>query len=185
MDLKTYFYESADVKKKFIDENFELLLVVWNIIVNAFKKGNKILVCWNWWSAADSQHLVAELIWRYKKERRSLPAVTLSADTSILTAIWNDYGFDLVFSKQIDGLGNKWDILIWFSTSGNSSNIIKAVDSAKNKWMITIWMLGKWWWKLKDIIDYPIVVPSDNTPRIQECHMTIYHTICEIIDENF
>jgi D-sedoheptulose 7-phosphate isomerase len=82
----------------------------------------------------------------------------------------------------LEWIGNNWDILMWISTSWNSNNIIKAVEIAKQKWIIAIWLLGKWWWILKDIMDYSLIVPSDNTPRIQECHMTIYHTICEIID---
>jgi len=185
MDLKQYFYESAEVKKKFIDENEKLFLDISDLIVNKIKEWKKILVAWNWWSAADSQHFVAELMWRYKKERRSLPAVALSTDTSIITAVWNDYSYDDIFSKQVQWLGNEWDVFIWISTSGNSWNIIKAVDMAKTKKMISIWLLWKWGWKLKEMFDYSLIVPSDNTPRIQECHETIYHTICEVIDENF
>jgi len=99
-----------------------------------------------------------------------------------LTAIWNDYGFDQVFSRQLEWLGKKWDVLIWISTSWNSENIVKAVEMAKTQWIKTVWLLWKSGGKLKDMMDYALIVPSNNTPRIQECHMTIYHTICETID---
>lgn len=180
-----YFYESAEVQKKFIDENTDLLQRICELIVHALKNGNKILVCWNGGSAADSQHFVAELIARYKTERKSLPAIALTTDTSILTAIGNDYDFDRIFSRQVEWLWQKWDILIWFSTSGNSKNIVRAIEIAKSNGMISIGLLGKGGWCIKDIVDYAIIVPSDNTPRIQECHMTIYHSICEYIDASY
>lgn len=181
-DLKKYFEESAQTGIDFIDKNEEALKNIIKIIDGAIKSWNKILICWNWWSAADAQHIAAEFTGRYKLERRSLPAIALTTDTSAITAIWNDYSFDEIFSKQLEWLWHKWDILLWISTSWNSDNVIKAVALAQKKWITTIGLLWKWWWKLKDIMDYTLVVPSDNTPRIQECHMTIYHTICEIID---
>ncbi len=185
IEISNFFLESADVKKKFINENKTQLQEIIQVILNCLKKWNKILICWNWWSAADAQHFAAELIWRYKTERISLPAIALTTDTSIITAIGNDYGYDAIFTKQVSWLWNEWDILIWFSTSWNSNNIIQAIKVAKDKWITTIWLLGKTWWKIKDITDHQLIVPSDNTARIQECHMTIYHTICEFIDEEF
>lgn len=181
-DLKQYFEESAQVKMEFIKENEDKLQEIIKIIDNCIKSWNKILICWNWWSAADAQHIAAEFTWRYKLQRKSLAAIALTTDTSAITAIWNDYSFDEIFSRQLEWLWNSWDILLWISTSWNSNNIIKAIEVAKAKGIITIWLLGKWWGKIKDIVDYSLIVPSDNTPRIQECHMTIYHSICEVID---
>lgn len=182
MNTKKYFIESSDVKKDFIKNNEKKLNNIIEIIIKCLKSWNKILIAWNWWSAADSQHFAAELIGRYKKERKSLPAIALTTDTSILTAIWNDYWYLEVFSKQIEWLWQKWDIFIWISTSWNSDNIIKTIDVAKNKWMITIWFTWRSWWDMNKLLDYNLIVPSDNTPRIQECHQTIYHTICEEIE---
>jgi len=179
MNIKQYFQESAQVKADFIEQNQTELGEIINLVVKTLKSWNKLLIAWNGWSAADAQHWAAELIWRYKLERQSLPAIALTTDTSILTAIWNDYWFDEVFSKQVEWLWNKWDIFIWISTSWNSTNIIKAINKAKEKWLIIVWLTWKQWWKMKDLCDYNLIVPSNNTPRIQECHMTIYHTICE------
>jgi D-sedoheptulose 7-phosphate isomerase len=152
------------------------------VINEAIKNWNKVLICWNGWSAADSQHFAAEFLWQYKMKRKALAAIALSTDTSILTAIWNDYWFDIVFSRQVEWLWKEWDILVWISTSWNSINVIKAVESAKAMWIKTVWLLWKWGGKLKDLMDYTLIVPSDNTPRIQECHETIYHTICEEVE---
>ena len=182
MDLKKYFQESADVKVNFIKNNADKLEGIINLINEAIKNWNKVLICGNGWSAADSQHFAAEFLWQYKMQRNALPAIALSTDTSILTAIWNDYGFDIVFSRQVEWLWKPWDILVWISTSWNSMNVIKAVESAKAMWIKTIGLVGKWGWKLKDLMDYTLIVPSDNTPRIQECHETIYHTICEEVE---
>lgn len=183
MDTKTYFYESADVKRKFIDENETKLNLVIKEISWCLSNWSKILIAWNWWSAADSQHRAAEIVGRYKMERRSLPAIALTTDTSNITSIWNDYWFDAIFSRQIEWLGNEWDVFVWISTSWNSENIIKAIDICNMKWIKTIALLGKWWWKIKDMVDVSLIVESDNTPRIQECHQTIYHTICEELEK--
>jgi D-sedoheptulose 7-phosphate isomerase len=116
-------------------------------------------------------------------ERFSLPAIALTTDTSALTAIWNDYNFDKVFARQVEWLGNSWDIFIWFSTSGNSKNIAEAMKVAKEKWVICVWLLWKDGWIIKDFCDYSLIVPSNNTPRIQETHLVIYHTICEEVEK--
>jgi D-sedoheptulose 7-phosphate isomerase len=113
-----------------------------------------------------------------------LPAIALTTDTSIITAIWNDYWYDKIFTKQVEWLWNKGDIFIWISTSGDSENILKAIDIANNKWLITIWLTWKDGWKMNKILDYNLIVPSYNTPRVQECHMIIYHTICEEMENN-
>lgn len=182
MNLKKYFYESADVKKFFIDNNADALWSVIQACVDCFKCWFKILIAGNGWSAADAQHRAAELMGKYKMERMPFSAIALTTDTSNLTAVANDYGFDDVFSRQVQWLGTSGDIFIGLSTSGNSANIIKAIDVCKKKWIKTVALLGKWGGKIKDMADISLVVPSDNTPRIQECHQTIYHTICEEVE---
>lgn len=181
-NLRKHFEESAEVKMNFIEENEELFQKVVDVVYQVIASWHTVFLCGNGWSAADAQHIAAELTWRYKTERNSLPGIALTVDTSALTAIWNDYGFEYVFSRQLEWLWKEWDILIWISTSWNSWNVIEAVNTAKKKWIKTIGLLWKSGWKLKDMIDYALVVPSDNTPRIQECHMTIYHALCEQID---
>ena len=184
MDLNNYFYESAHIKKAFIDNNQSLLEDVVQMCIDCFNNWSKILIAGNWWSAADAQHRAAEFMGRYKLERNPLPAIALTTDTSNLTAVANDYSFDDVFSRQIEWLGKIGDIFIGISTSGNSTNVIKAIEVCKKKWILTIALLGKWGWEIKDLVDVSLVVPSDNTPRIQECHQTIYHTICEEVEKN-
>lgn len=181
--LEKYFEESINVKKNFIEKNIDNLEKIIELIKDCFLNWNKLLIAWNGGSAADSQHFAAELIWRYKMERKSLPAIALTVDTSIITSLWNDYNFDMIFSKQVDWLWKEWDIFIWISTSWNSKNIIEAMKIAKEKWLICIWLLWKDWWLIKNLCDYSLVVESNNTPRIQETHLVIYHTICEEIEK--
>lgn len=153
-------------------------------IEEALMKGNKIMLMGNGGSAADCQHIAAEFVGRFKLERRSYPALALTTDTSILTAVANDYSFDAVFSRQVEGLGKKGDILFGISTSGNSSNIISAVKLAKKRSILTVGLLGKDGGALKDLVDLPIVVSVQNTARIQECHMLIAHVLCDIVEKN-
>lgn len=183
MDLKKYFYESADVKRDFIDHNQDVLIHIINVLIDCFKQWNKVLIAWNWWSAADAQHRAAEFMGRYKLERDPLPAIALTTDTSNLTAVGNDYSFDVIFSRQVEWLGNKGDVFIGISTSWNSANIITCIEVCKSKWITSVVLLGKWGGKIKDMADISLIVPSDNTPRIQECHQTIYHTICEEVEQ--
>jgi len=152
-------------------------------ITECLERGNKILICGNGGSAADSQHFAAELVGRFKLERKGLPAIALTTDTSILTAIGNDYGFDQIFERQVEALGKEGDILVGISTSGNSENVIRAVKKAKEIGIYTIGLLGKSGGKLKDLVDLSLVVPSNNTPRIQECHVLIYHIVCEEVEK--
>ena len=156
-----------------------------NLCLNALKNNKKILIAGNGGSAADSQHFAAELTGRFKKERVSLPAIALTTDTSALTAIGNDYGYKYVFSRQLEGLGNEGDIFIGISTSGNSKNIIEAIKKAKEKNLKVITLLGKDGGKMKKLGDINIIIPSNETPRIQEMHIMILHMICQIIDEGF
>ncbi len=181
--MKEYFQESANTILEFIEKNEEKLKKVIEIIVDVIKNQNKVLICGNGGSAADSQHFAAELVGRFKLEREGYATVALTTNTSILTAIGNDYGFDKIFERQVEALGRKGDLLIGISTSGNSRNIIRAVNKAKEKGIFTIGILGKEGGKLKEQVDLALIVPSNNTARIQECHLTIYHVICEEIEK--
>lgn len=156
-----------------------------NIINNSLEKNGKVLIAGNGGSAADAQHFAAELVGRFMKERKALSAVALTTDSSVLTCMGNDYGFDDIFSRQVEALGNKEDIFFGISTSGNSKNIIKAVESAKDRGLITIGLLGKNGGKLKDICDYSIIMPYKETARIQEHHIMTIHLICEFVENYF
>jgi D-sedoheptulose 7-phosphate isomerase len=149
---------------------------------DALGKGNKILLAGNGGSAADAQHIAGELINRFGAERRGLPALSLTTDTSVLTSISNDYGFNRVIARQIEALGNKGDILIVLSTSGSSENIINGISEAKKKGLVIIGLSGKSGGKMKDLCDLLISVPSDETPRIQEAHIMAGHIICSLIE---
>ena len=151
----------------------------------ALKSGNKVLFCGNGGSAADAQHLAAELIGRFQKERRSLASVALTTDTSILTAVANDYGYEEVFARQVEGLGRSGDVLIGISTSGNSANVVKAALKARDTGMHTIAFTGEGGGKLKDICDITFAVPSKVTARIQEMHIMVGHIICELVEEEY
>lgn len=154
------------------------------LFLEVIKNKGKILTCGNGGSAADAQHFAAEWICRYKDDRRPLPAVALTVDTSALTAIGNDYGFDYVFSRQVEALGNPGDVLVVLTTSGRSKNILNAIESAKKKNLKTILLTGKKGESLKNSVDVAIVVPAEETARIQEVHAIVYHTWCEYIDSN-
>ena len=181
--MREYFKESCKVKLDFLEKNYENLEKMVEKITECLERGNKILICGNGGSAADSQHFAAELVGRFKLERKGLPAIALTTDTSILTAIGNDYGFDQIFERQVEALGKEGDILVGISTSGNSENVIRAVKKAKEIGIHTIGLLGKSGGKLKDLVDLSLVVPSNNTPRIQECHVLIYHIVCEEVEK--
>lgn len=153
------------------------------LMSDVLKGGHKLMIAGNGGSAADSQHFAAEIVGRYLKERNPLPAIALTTDTSILTAVGNDYGFDAIFSRQVAGLGKPGDVFIGISTSGQSGNVIAAMNAAKQLGITTVTLLGKSGGKMADLGDFNLIVPSRETPRIQEAHHWIYHTWCEIIDE--
>ena len=145
--------------------------------------GNKLLVMGNGGSAADSQHFVAEIVGRFKMERRALPAVALSTDTSILTAVGNDYGFESIFSRQVEALAAPGDIVVGLSTSGNSPNVLEALKEARQRGCRTIGLLGKDGGNIRTACDLALVVPSTDTPRIQEGHITIIHIVCDLVEK--
>ncbi|MEO2069052.1 MAG: D-sedoheptulose 7-phosphate isomerase [Desulfurobacteriaceae bacterium] len=177
------FLESADTKRAFIEENREKIYKVFLEIAKRIKEGNKILLCGNGGSAADCQHIAAELVGRFGMERKALPAVALTTDTSILTAVGNDYSFDTIFERQVEALGTKGDVLIGISTSGNSKNVINAVKKAKELGLLTVGFSGKDGGELLKIADHCFVVKSFSTPRIQEVHITLGHVLCDFIEK--
>jgi len=183
-NLKKCLNEHIKTAKK-MQDLLPLVKEAGEICVNALKNGNKIMLCGNGGSAADAQHIAAELSGRYKKERAALAGIALTTDTSALTAIGNDYGFEYLFSRQVEALGKKGDVLIAISTSGNSTNVIKAIESAKNTGIYVITLTGKGGGKMKEMGDVNIIIPSNDTPRIQEMHITLGHMICALIDEGF
>lgn len=153
------------------------------LMIEALKADRKILFFGNGGSAADAQHLAAELIGRYRKERASLAAIALTCDTSILTAVGNDYGFEMVFARQIEGLAEEGDVAFGISTSGNSKNVIEGIHQAKEKGCKTIGLLGCDGGRIGESVDLSIIVPCKATPRIQECHITIGHILCSLIEQ--
>ena len=155
------------------------------VVIDALKRGNKILLCGNGGSASDAQHISAELTGRYKTERKALAGIALTTDTSALTAIGNDYGYDRVFDRQVEALAREGDVLIGISTSGNSANVISALKLAKDMKCETIGFSGRDGGGMNEVCDINLVVPSDNTPRIQEMHILFGHTICHLVDEAF
>lgn len=160
-----------------------LIAEVTGALVETFRSGGKLIVMGNGGSAADSQHFAAEIVGRFKMERKALPAVALSTDSSILTAIGNDYGFDSVFSRQVEALASAGDMVVGISTSGNSPNVLKALQLAREHGCRTVGLLGKDGGSIKDVCDLSLIVPTSDTPRIQEAHITIIHIICDLVEK--
>jgi len=178
---------SIDVKLKLLEsiplqENIERSV---EVITTSFRNGHKVLFCGNGGSAADAQHLAAEFSGRFYTDRDALPAEALHVNTSYLTAVANDYSYDVVYSRLIKGIGLEGDVLVGLSTSGNSANIVRAFETAKEKKMITIGLTGSTGGKMKDLCDILLNVPSTDTPRIQESHILIGHIICQLVEENY
>jgi D-sedoheptulose 7-phosphate isomerase len=165
------------------DAYHDLVAHVATQIVKSLRAGGKVIFFGNGGSAANAQHLAAEFTGRYLKDRRALPALALHANTSSLTAISNDYGFEFVFARQIEGLGNEGDVALGISTSGNSPNVLRALEAAKSKNIYTVALTGLTGGKMKQLADHTICIPTDETPRIQECHILTGHLICEIVEE--
>ena len=179
--------ESIAVKSKILkDDNLiNILKETVSVIVSAFKNGNKVLFCGNGGSAADAQHLAAEFSGRFYTDRDALPAEALHCNTSYITAVANDYSYDVIYSRIIKGIGKKGDVLVGLSTSGNSKNIINAFEVAKEKGIITVALTGETGGKMKPIADYLLNVPSTDTPRIQESHILLGHIICQLVEEEY
>ncbi|MFH1258036.1 MAG: D-sedoheptulose 7-phosphate isomerase [Candidatus Micrarchaeota archaeon] len=177
--------EGAETRRKAADECAPDIEKAAKMLIDCLKRGNKLLICGNGGSAADSQHIAAELVWRFKKERQPLPAIALTTDTSAITAIANDASFDLIFSRQIEALASKGDVLFALSTSGNSKNVLEAANSAKKMGVKVVAFTGRDGGKLKALSDICICVPADGTDRIQEVHIAAAHIICGLVEEEF
>lgn len=184
--IKQIIAASISIKEQILNDEILLAKIqeTVSIITNAFKAGNKVLFCGNGGSAADAQHLAAEFSGRFYKNRKALPSEALHCNSSYLTAVANDYSYDVIYSRLIEGIGAKGDILIGLSTSGNSTNIINAFAAAKEIGMPTIALTGISGGKMKDAVDTLLNVPSGDTPRIQESHIMIGHIICELVEDN-
>ena len=178
------FEESIQVKEKFVDEkNVDKILEVAKVIANAFNDGKKVILFGNGGSSTDASHRTAEFLNRFKKDRPGLPAISLNTDMAVITSIANDYDFSDIFAKQLKALSAEGDIVIAISTSGNSPNILKALDVARKKRLTTIAFTGLKGDKFASKATYSFIVPSDNTPRIQETHITLGHVICQMVEE--
>lgn len=183
--IKNTFKESITLKETFINTNSEKIAYLVELILDTLKKGGKILLFGNGGSAADAQHIAAEFVNRFKRDRDPLPALALTVDTSVLTSIANDYDFSLVFLKQIKALGKPGDVAWGISTSGKSVNVNLALEEAKKMGLKTVALSGGTGGKMAEIADLALIVNSKNTPRIQEVHITIGHVVCELVEEMF
>jgi D-sedoheptulose 7-phosphate isomerase len=177
------FEESAQVKVAFVRDNVDKIVEVVQLIAQAFREGKKVLLFGNGGSATDASHIAAEFVNRFLMERPPLPAIALNTDVAVLTSISNDYDYTQVFSKQLSALGHEGDVVIAISTSGNSLNVIKALDVAKKNHMKTVVLTGGTGGKLANAADFTFIVKTKHTPRIQETHITLGHTICQMVDE--
>ena len=183
--VKKHFFDSIETKKKAAETMSEDIVRAINLMHQALASEKKILACGNGGSAADAQHFAAELVGRFERERRELPAIALSTDSSILTAIANDYSYEVIFSKQVRALGQEGDVLLGISTSGNSANVIAAIEAAHLKGMSVIAFTGKDGGKIKNILknsDVHLCVPAERTARIQETHLLLLHCLCDGVD---
>ncbi len=185
--IKDIIQNSIDVKQKVLQSEELIFAIekVVNVVATAFKNGNHVYFCGNGGSAADAQHLAAEFSGRFYIDRKALPAEALHCNTSYLTAVANDYSYDMIYSRMIDGIGKEGDILIGLSTSGNSKNIVNAFEKAKEKAMTTIGFTGSTGGAMRSCSDHLINVPSNDTPRIQESHILIGHIICQLVEEKY
>jgi D-sedoheptulose 7-phosphate isomerase len=180
--IEQFVSESLRVKAQFFEENKDIIAFTAETLAHALRNGRKILFFGNGGSAADAQHLTAELVGRFGPDRAPLAAIALSTDTSILTALANDYGYESVFARQIEALGQAGDAAIAISTSGNSANILAGIDAARSRGLFTVGFTGETGGKMKDRVEVLFRVPSRQTPRIQETHILLGHVLCDLID---
>jgi D-sedoheptulose 7-phosphate isomerase len=181
--IKDILLESIQVKEELLRSNIGQILEISELVIESLKKGGKLIVFGNGGSASDSQHIAAELVGRFKKDRSGLPAIALTTNTSILTSLANDYGYDIVFARQIEALGQKNDLAIGISTSGKAKNVAAAIKQAKKMGIKTVALTGGDGGDLAKLADLSLLVPSSVTARIQEAHITIGHIICELVEQ--
>ena len=180
--IRAAIQESVEVKTRLLAETNPTLAPIAAAMAEAFRNGGKVVLFGNGGSAADAQHVAAELVNRFLMERKPLPAVALTTDTSILTAMANDLGFDCVFARQVEALVRPGDVVVGLSTSGNSENVLQGLRAARECGATTVGLTGRDGGRLKDVADICFCAPSDNTPRIQEVHITVLHAICEAVE---
>ncbi len=183
LEIHNKILDSSESIKKSIENIPEIIRII-ESITKSLKKGNKIILFGNGGSAADAQHIAAELVGRFDYDRKSLPAISLTTDTSVITSIGNDYSFEKIFSRQCESLVNKGDVVVGISTSGNSINVKNGLLVSKRKGAKTVGFLGHKGGHIKNIVDIPLIVNSNSTPRIQEVHRTTAHIICEMVEKN-
>lgn len=181
--IKDIILQSIQVKEELLRNNIGQIVEISELVIDALKKNGKVILFGNGGSASDSQHIAAELIGRFKKDRTALAAIALTANTSVLTSLANDYGYEIVFAKQIEALGHKNDIAIGISTSGKAKNVLAGIKQAKKIGLKTVALTGADGGELAKIADLSLVVPSMITARIQEAHITIGHIVCELVEE--
>jgi D-sedoheptulose 7-phosphate isomerase len=184
-DIEAEFNESIYVKQQVIEGHLSTINDIANLLIESLRAGNKVLFFGNGGSAADSQHIAGELVGKFRRVRKAMPAIALTTDTSILTSIGNDFGYDYVFARQIEGLGQPGDVAIGISTSGNSPNVLRALQVARDIGMATVGFTGESGGHMQDYVDICFNAPSDSTPRIQEVHITAGHIICEMVEKTF
>lgn len=177
------FKESIDVKRQFVEDNIDSIIEASKLLADAFNRGNKLLLFGNGGSACDASHIAAEFVNRFKRERPAFPAIALNTDMAVLTSIANDYDYVNTFARQLKALAQDGDVVIAISTSGDSPNVIKAVEVAKRKKLKTVALTGLKGDKLASKCDYVFAVPSNNTPRVQETHITLGHVLCQMVEE--
>jgi D-sedoheptulose 7-phosphate isomerase len=181
--IRSSIRESIDVKAQLLEQHVSIMAHLAEILVHALRAGNKLVLFGNGGSAADAQHVAAELVNRFLMNRDALAAIALTTDTSILTSVCNDVAYDQVFSRQVRALVQKGDVVVGISTSGNSPNVLKGIIAAKEKGAVTVAFVGRGGGELQDLTDISCHVPSDSTPRIQEAQITIWHAIVEVVEQ--
>lgn len=181
--IKDILLEGIQVKEEVLHTRIDQIIEITNLVIESLKKGGKVMFFGNGGSASDSQHLAAELVGRFKKDRTALPAVSLTVNTSIITALANDYGYEVVFAKQIEALGQKNDVAIGISTSGKAKNVANGIKQAKKMGIKTVAFTGGDGGELAKLADVSLIVPSMVTARVQEAHIAIGHIICEIVEQ--
>lgn len=181
--IKDTLLESIQIKEELILTSTGQIMAITQVVIDCLKKNGKVILFGNGGSASDSQHIVAELVGRFKKDRAALPALALTTNTSVLTSLANDYGYEIIFARQLEALGQKNDVAMGISTSGKAKNVNLAIKQAKKMGIKTVALTGGGGGALAKLADISLIVPSSSTPRIQEAHITIGHIICELVEE--
>lgn len=181
--IKDIFLESIQIKEELLHKNIGQIIEIADLIIDALRKNGKVILFGNGGSASDSQHIAAELVGRFKKDRTALAAIALTTNTSVLTSLANDYGYEVVFAKQVEALGQKNDVVIGISTSGKAKNVASGIKQAKKMGLKTVALTGGDGGEIAKLADVSLIVPSPVTARIQEAHITIGHIICELVEE--